>query len=89
MRSRSRPRSPHGSPQPRTPLLVTIHGISKANEPLASILLRGPNVRLTAVSEAAAAGLLKHAWAPSVDILGPGIDIEEFSRQATSATRRS
>ena len=67
---------------PRTPLLVTIHGISKANEPLASILLRAANVRLTAVSEVAAAGLLKHAWAPSVDILGPGIDIEEFSRQA-------
>ncbi len=66
----------------RIPLLVTIHGISKANEPLASILLRGANVRLTAVSEVAAAGLLKHAWAPSVDILGPGIDIEQFSRQA-------
>ena len=67
---------------PRTPLLVTIHGISKANEPLASILLRAANVRLTAVSDVAAAGLLKHAWAPSVDILGPGIDIAEFSRQA-------
>ncbi len=67
---------------PRTPLLVTIHGISKTSEPLAAILLRGANVRLTAVSEVAAAGLLRHAWAPSVDILGPGIDIEEFARQA-------
>ena len=69
---------------PRTPLLVTIHGISKASEPLAAILLRAANVRLTAVSEVAAEGLLRHAWAPSVDILGPGIDIEEFARQAAA-----
>jgi glycosyltransferase involved in cell wall biosynthesis/peptidoglycan/xylan/chitin deacetylase (PgdA/CDA1 family) len=67
---------------PRVPLLVTIHGISKSNEPVASVLLRAANVRLTAVSEAAAAGLLRHSWAPPVDILGPGIDIDQIERQA-------
>jgi glycosyltransferase involved in cell wall biosynthesis/peptidoglycan/xylan/chitin deacetylase (PgdA/CDA1 family) len=67
---------------PRVPLLVTIHGISKSNEPVASVLLRAANVHLTAVSEVAAAGLLRHPWAPHVDILGPGIDIEQIARQA-------
>ena len=67
---------------PRMPLLVTIHGISKSNEPIASMLLRAANVRLTAVSEVAAAGLLRHWWAPHVDILGPVIDVEQIARQA-------
>jgi glycosyltransferase involved in cell wall biosynthesis len=70
---------------PRVPLLVTIHGISKANEPLASVLLRAAGVRLTAVSEVAAAGLLRHRWAPQVDILRPGIDIAQISRQANGS----
>jgi glycosyltransferase involved in cell wall biosynthesis/peptidoglycan/xylan/chitin deacetylase (PgdA/CDA1 family) len=67
---------------PRLPLLVTIHGISKSNEPVASVLLRAANVRLTAVSDVAAAGLLRHPWAPSVDILGPGIDIAQITASA-------
>jgi glycosyltransferase involved in cell wall biosynthesis/peptidoglycan/xylan/chitin deacetylase (PgdA/CDA1 family) len=69
--------------RPTIPLLVTIHGISKANEPLASLLLRAANVRLTAVSEVAAAGLLRHhPWAPKVAILEAGVDLERISREA-------
>jgi glycosyltransferase involved in cell wall biosynthesis/peptidoglycan/xylan/chitin deacetylase (PgdA/CDA1 family) len=66
----------------RLPQLVTIHGISRSNEPLASLLLRAANVRLTAVSEASAAGIGRHLWAPSVDILGPGIDTRELAALA-------
>lgn len=69
---------------PTIPLLVTIHGISKANEPLASLLLRAANVRLTAVSRAAAAGLLRHPWAPPIDILEPGLDAERIAYEATT-----
>jgi glycosyltransferase involved in cell wall biosynthesis/peptidoglycan/xylan/chitin deacetylase (PgdA/CDA1 family) len=71
---------------PRRPQLVTIHGISSANEPLASLLLRAANVRLTAVSEASAAGLAKHAWAPSVEILQPGIDLRQLQAAAAAGT---
>lgn len=67
---------------PRVPLLVTLHGISKSSEPVAALLLRMIGARMTAVSDAAAAGLLRYHWAPQVDILGPGIDVEEVSRQA-------
>ena len=68
---------------PDRPLLVTIHGISRSNEPVASLLLRAANVRLTAVSEASAAGLGRHAWAPPVTILGPGVDIAQIQAAAT------
>jgi glycosyltransferase involved in cell wall biosynthesis/peptidoglycan/xylan/chitin deacetylase (PgdA/CDA1 family) len=67
---------------PRVPLLVTIHGISRANEPLASLLLRAANVRLTAVSEASAAGINRHPWSPDVEILGPGVDTHQVTHDA-------
>ena len=60
------------------PMLVTVHGISRSDEPLAALLLRAANVKLTAVSEASANGLRRHAWSPTVDVLSPGIDIEQL-----------
>ena len=69
---------------PRVPLLVTIHGISSANEPLASLLLRAADVRLTAVSEASGAGINRHPWAPDVEILGPGVDTQQITHDADS-----
>lgn len=69
---------------PDVPLLVTIHGISKSNEPLAALLLRAASVRLTAVSEAAAEGLRRHRWAPRVDILPPGIDVDRLRADAAA-----
>lgn len=69
---------------PRLPQLVTIHGISRTNEPLASLLLRAANVRLTAVSEASAAGLGRHPWSPPVEILGPGIDTRQLAALAAA-----
>lgn len=71
---------------PRVPLLVTIHGISKSDEPLAALLLRAAGVRLTAVSEAAAEGLRRHRWAPPVDILPPGIDVARLRSDAAAET---
>lgn len=59
---------------PRVPLLVTVHGISHTDERLASLLFRFANARLTAVSEASAAGLRRYPWAPAVEVLSPGVD---------------
>jgi glycosyltransferase involved in cell wall biosynthesis/peptidoglycan/xylan/chitin deacetylase (PgdA/CDA1 family) len=70
---------------PDVPLLVTIHGISKSNEPLAALLLRAAGVHLTAVSEAAAEGLRRHRWAPPVEILPPGIDVDRLRADASAA----
>jgi glycosyltransferase involved in cell wall biosynthesis/peptidoglycan/xylan/chitin deacetylase (PgdA/CDA1 family) len=70
---------------PRTPLLVTIHGISKSNEAPAAFLLRMANVRLTAVSGVTAEGLNRHPWAPRVEILGSGVDADQLSRAAQVA----
>ena len=67
---------------PRVPLLVTLHGISKSSEPLAALLFRAVGARMTAVSEAAAAGLLRYPWTPNIAILGPGIDIAQLVNQA-------
>lgn len=73
---------------PRVPVLVTIHGISKSDEPLAALLLRAAGVRLTAVSEAAAEGLRRHRWAPRVDILPPGIDVDRLRADAAAGAGR-
>jgi glycosyltransferase involved in cell wall biosynthesis len=68
----------------RVPLLVTLHGISKSDEAVAALLFRAIGAHMTAVSETAATGLLRHRWAPHVDILGPGIDVEQLTHQAGS-----
>lgn len=62
----------HGSP-----MLVTVHGISHTDERLASILFRASGVKLTAVSEATAAGLRRYPWSPPVEVLSPGVDAEQ------------
>lgn len=67
---------------PRLPLLVTVHGIRRADEPLASLLFRAANVKLTAVSEASAEGLRRHRWTPEVEIFSPGIDVAQIHRDA-------
>src|SRR5205807_3696085 len=61
---------------PRVPLLVTVHGIREADEPLASVVLRASRARVTAVSEAVAEGLRHHFHAPSIEVVPPGVDVE-------------
>jgi glycosyltransferase involved in cell wall biosynthesis len=67
---------------PRLPLLVTVHGIRQSDEPLASFLFRLANVKLTAVSEASADGLRRQRWAPAVDVLTPGLDVDQVRADA-------
>jgi glycosyltransferase involved in cell wall biosynthesis/peptidoglycan/xylan/chitin deacetylase (PgdA/CDA1 family) len=66
----------------KVPLLVTVHGISRSDEPMASLLLRAANVKLTAVSEASAVGLRRHVWAPPIEVLSPGVDVEQTRMSA-------
>lgn len=61
---------------PTTPLLVTVHGIREADEPLASLILRAGRARVTAVSDAVAEGLRRHRVAPRIEVLPPGVDVE-------------
>jgi glycosyltransferase involved in cell wall biosynthesis/peptidoglycan/xylan/chitin deacetylase (PgdA/CDA1 family) len=61
---------------PRMPLLVTVHGIREADEPLASVILRAGRARVTAVSDAVAEGLRRHAVAPAIEVLQPGVDVD-------------
>ena len=69
---------------PRLPVLVTVHGISSSDEGLASLVFRLANVKLSAVSEASAAGLSRHRWTPPVELLVPGIDSEWIRAQSTA-----
>lgn len=59
---------------PRLPLLVTVHGIHDGDERLAALILRATAARVTAVSEASAAGLRRRRLAPPVELLRTGID---------------
>jgi glycosyltransferase involved in cell wall biosynthesis len=59
---------------PRTPLLVTVHGIASESESRAARILRLVRARVTAVSEQTADGLRRHGI-PDVDVLPPGVDI--------------
>ncbi|HEY2936957.1 MAG TPA: glycosyltransferase [Gaiellaceae bacterium] len=70
---------------PGVPQLVTIHGISQSDEALAALILRGAAGRLTAVSDASAAGLHRHRWAPPVEVLSPGIDVKRVRASAAAA----
>ena len=63
---------------PRLPVLVTVHGIRRSSEPLASLLFRAANVKLTTVSEASAQGLRRHRWAPEVEVFTPGINFGQL-----------
>ncbi len=65
-----------------SPMLVTVHGISHTDERLASILFRASGVKLTAVSEASAAGLQRYPWAPPVEVLSPGVDAAQIVEQS-------
>jgi glycosyltransferase involved in cell wall biosynthesis len=58
----------------RTPLLVTVHGIHHSDEQLAAVILRLTAGRVTAVSEASAAGLRRRPLAPRIEVLRTGID---------------
>ena len=55
-----------------------MHGVSHTDEALASLLLRVADVQLTAVSDATASGLLRYRWAPDVEILDPGVDVDQL-----------
>lgn len=66
----------------RLPLLVTVHGISHTDERLASILFRASRVKVTAVSQASAAGLQRYPWSPPVEVLSPGVDVDQIVEQS-------
>ncbi len=70
---------------PRTPLLVTLHGISMSDEPLAALIFRAVRAHLTAVSAATAKGITRFRWAPHVDVLPPGVDLETLRTESLSA----
>ncbi len=68
----------------RLPLLVTVHGISPDDEAMAARLLRLSGARVTAVSLEAASGIGRHASAPPVEVIVPGVDtaaLEEGARE--------
>ncbi len=67
---------------PRTPMLVTVHGIAASDERSAALLLRLVRCRVTAVSAASVDGLRRHRLAPPVDLLPPAIDIAALEAAA-------
>ena len=67
---------------PLLPLLVTVHGIEESEERMAAIVLRLARARVTAVSDASADGVRRHHFAPAVEIVPPGVDVEALSRAA-------
>ena len=70
---------------PTRPMLVTVHGISEADERLAAALLRLARARVTAVSAAAVEGLRRHRLAPSeVTLLPPAVDIAAIELAAAA-----
>ena len=71
---------------PRTPLLVTVHGIASESEARAARILRLTRARVTAVSEQTAAGLRRHGIS-DVDVLPPGVDVAAL-QAATHAPAR-
>lgn len=74
---------------PRTPLLVTVHGIREAHEPLANVILRSGRARVSAVSDAVAEGLRRHPLAPQIEVLSPGVDVEALLDRAKEPNPRS
>jgi glycosyltransferase involved in cell wall biosynthesis/peptidoglycan/xylan/chitin deacetylase (PgdA/CDA1 family) len=71
---------------PRTPLLATLHGIERSEERQAAVLLRMARARVTAVSEASADGVRRHRFAPRIEVVPPGVDIEALERAALAPT---
>ena len=67
---------------PRCPMLVTVHGISAADERVAAGLLRLVRARVTAVSAASAEGIRRHRLAPEVTLLPPAVDIAAIEEAA-------
>ena len=67
---------------PRTPLLVTVHGIEESEERRAALVLRAIRARVTAVSDASADGVRRHLLAPEIDLVPPGVDVEALERAA-------
>ena len=71
---------------PLTPLLATLHGIERSEERQAALLLRAARARVTAVSEASADGVRRHRFAPRIEVVPPGVDIEALERSALAPT---
>jgi glycosyltransferase involved in cell wall biosynthesis/peptidoglycan/xylan/chitin deacetylase (PgdA/CDA1 family) len=71
---------------PRTPLLATLHGIEQSEERPAAVLLRMTRARVTAVSEASADGVRRHRFAPRIEVVPPGVDVEALTRAALAPT---
>jgi glycosyltransferase involved in cell wall biosynthesis/peptidoglycan/xylan/chitin deacetylase (PgdA/CDA1 family) len=71
---------------PLTPILTTVHGIEESEERMAAVLLRLSRAHVTAVSEASAAGVRRHHFAPRVELVPPGVDVEALARSAAEPT---
>jgi glycosyltransferase involved in cell wall biosynthesis/peptidoglycan/xylan/chitin deacetylase (PgdA/CDA1 family) len=70
---------------PRMPLLATVHGIDESEERSAALVLRASRARVTAVSQASADGVRRHHFAPHVELVPPGVDMEALERAALEA----
>jgi glycosyltransferase involved in cell wall biosynthesis/peptidoglycan/xylan/chitin deacetylase (PgdA/CDA1 family) len=67
---------------PLTPILTTVHGIEESEERMAALLLRLSRAHVTAVSEASAEGVRRHHFAPRVELVPPGVDVDALTRAA-------
>lgn len=71
---------------PRLPLVVTVHGLEKAErERLAALVLRSLRAPVTAVSERAADSVGRFRLAPPVEVLPAGVDVAAVQHAAAAA----
>ena len=69
---------------PRTPMLVTMHGVPTDDEAAAALALRATFAHVTAVSSATADGLRRYPWSPGIDVLHAGVDIAKLESDSVT-----
>jgi glycosyltransferase involved in cell wall biosynthesis/peptidoglycan/xylan/chitin deacetylase (PgdA/CDA1 family) len=69
---------------PRTPMLVTMHGVPTDDEAAAAMALRATFAHVTAVSTATADGLHRFPWSPQIDVLHAGVDIAKLESDSVT-----
>jgi glycosyltransferase involved in cell wall biosynthesis len=72
------------SAAPTVPLLVTIHGVERADEPMAALALKLMRARVTAVSGATVEGLTRFPWSPPVELFSSGVDVTRLRTESTA-----
>jgi glycosyltransferase involved in cell wall biosynthesis/peptidoglycan/xylan/chitin deacetylase (PgdA/CDA1 family) len=72
---------------PRTPLLITMHGVAHTDEAKVSFLLRVLQVtgaHVTAVSDATADGLRRFSWCPTIGVFNAGVDVDRLRAESVA-----